>query len=341
MQLQELKKISQAILESKSIDEELHAANLLSAFLEANNWHKDNFDKNNEHLLKGGVALSSFDASICVDDALRTARFIKSVFAAIIVLQDRFPNQKTNILYAGCGPFATLVLPLLPFFHKDDLDIILLDINASSLESVKNLISAIGFQQFEIQIVEANATTYTKPDSWPMHLLITETMFAALLKEPQVSITKNLAPQLVANGILIPEEINISFGYAFFGNEPFLQSNIPMNGSYFNNLNNFHKNYKNQLFTINNKLLFVEELNLENNQIESDFYELPKDFILNPDICIYTEIKIFADFRLHSSESYITNPYCLVSLFNISTSKYIQFCYQYNSIPKWNYIVKG
>jgi hypothetical protein len=31
-----------------------------------------------------------------------------------------------------------------------------------------------------IQTIQADATKYTKPESWSMHLLITETMFQAL-----------------------------------------------------------------------------------------------------------------------------------------------------------------
>jgi hypothetical protein len=334
----ELKKICQFILESKTIKEELESVQMLSFFFENSIFLKENFDKNNAQFTNGGIALSSFHASICMDDALRTARFIKSVYSAILVLQERFPNQKSTILYAGCGPYATLLLPLLPLFSRDDLDIILLDINKSSLLSVKKIIAAIGLEQYTIQTIQADATKYIKPDSCTIHLLITETMFKALLMEPQVLVTKNLVPQLDPNGILIPQEINLSFGYSFFANEAFLQNSDSMNVEFFTNP---HQNQKNNLFTINKNLDFLEKSDSESCIIESDYFELPQDFSSNPDICIYTEIKIFDNYKLSSAQSYITNPYCLESLYTIAANSKLKFCYHYDSIPKWTYKLKG
>lgn len=338
MYVSELKKNCQFILESKTIKEELESVQMLSFFFENSIFLKENFDKKNEQFTNGGIALSSFHASICIDDALRTARFIKSVYSAILALQERFPNQKSTILYAGCGPYATLLLPLLPLFSIDDLDIILLDINKSSILSVKKIIAAIGLEQYKIQTVQADATKYKKPDSCTIHLLITETMFKALLMEPQVLVTKNLVPQLDPNGILIPQEINLSFGYSFFANEAFLQDIDSMNVAFFTN---FHQNQKNHLFTINKNLDFVEKLDSDSCKIESDFFKLPRDFSSNPDICIYTEIKIFDNFKLNTAQSYITNPYCLESLYNIAADSQLKFCYHYSSIPKWTYQLKG
>lgn len=332
----ELKNIAESIIKSKTFDEEVFGAQLLSRFFSK----KQDLDKNNEVVIKEGIALSSFGASACIDDYLRTTRFIKSVFSAINVLQRRFTNEKINILYAGCGPHATLLLPLLPLFEELDLDIILLDINESSIESIKDWLSIIDFENCAIQCLQANAITYVKPTSWEMHLLITETMFQALLREPQVAITKNLVPQLAPNGILIPEEINIDFGYTIFAKESFFECTSDFTADRYATVNYPHFQYGGRLFSINKKLDFGLNTNFD-NEIESNFYEIPENFDLIPDVCIFTSLKIFDEFRLNSGQSYITNPFCVASLFNIEKPNSLKLVYNFQTIPEWSYKLKG
>src|SRR5688500_14408138 len=64
-------------------------------------------------LLPTGLAIASSDAGICVKDAVRTAMLLRGIEAAIDTLRGRFPNEKLEVVYAGSGPFAALVIPLL------------------------------------------------------------------------------------------------------------------------------------------------------------------------------------------------------------------------------------
>ena len=66
-----------------------------------------------DSLLKDGVAISPEAAAHCVHDTQRSVVFIRAAFAAIKAAQKRFTNGPIDILYAGCGPFATILLPLL------------------------------------------------------------------------------------------------------------------------------------------------------------------------------------------------------------------------------------
>ncbi len=337
----QLAEISQRIVYSRGALQELSCAKDLSVFF-TDLADKPGFiqpNRDNETNVPGGVALSSFEASICVDDYLRTARFIKGVYLAIIELSKRFPDQKIHILYAGCGPYATLLLPILPLFTKDKLDIILLDINHASLQSVRQLLKILELEDYSIDTVQDDATTYKVPVSWPLHLVITETMFRALIREPQVSITANLVPQLVQHGLLIPEEIYIDLVYTFFGKEPYMHSEGDQRQGL--NTSQYPGHYQvDRLFSINKELSFLNQVHGNLRQFESNVYQLPKDFEEHPDACIFTRIKVFENLYLDSAESYITNPYCITALSNLSAYRQFTLVYDFKNIPGWTYKAK-
>jgi hypothetical protein len=291
-------------------------------------------DNQGDISLKNGIALSIKNAADCIKDYKRTACFLRGIHKAIIECIKRFPNTELNILYAGCGPYAPLLLPLLSLFKPEDINVTLIDINQSSIDSIKNIVVELGYEAYISSSIVANAIQYKHPDDTPLHIVITETMFHALTKEPQVAITQNLAPQLIDGGILIPEEINIALGYSFFSKEPFLnQYNSTYHITNFPNQNIKRKSVA-PLLSINKD---------ENNSIidssqyyfESEWYSIPKNYTETPDICIYTYIKVFDVFQLQYEDSLITNPYCLTSLYNLQNYCRFKVKYDIQNIPNW------
>jgi hypothetical protein len=171
-------------------------------------------EDSHETLLTTGKAISPLDAGRCVLDFARTAKFLRGVRVAIDEAQSRFPGETTHVLYAGCGPFAPLVLPLATVLKTGQAQFTLLDIHRRSLRHVRRIVEALGLSSFVRRYVQCDATVYDHGHESPMHVLVIETMQKALAKEPQVAIAMNLVPQMSEKGILIPERITLTAALA-------------------------------------------------------------------------------------------------------------------------------
>lgn len=338
MRTTELSTITKEIIDSKGVHENVNAVKKLSTFYNQITADSSAFDltPDNEKYIAGGQALSTYHAAVCTDDYLRTCYFLKGMYKAITKLQSDFPSRRIKVLYAGCGPFATLLLPLLPLLEKDTIEAILLDINSSSIGSVKKLISILHLEDHNITMVETDATTYQKPEGWEIDLFVSETMHYGLTAEPQVAITKNFIPQLLPHTVFIPNQIHIDLVYTFFGKEPFIKFNQ-------NPLETTKKQpepsrkHIDRLFSIGK-----DSGNLLNgNQILSRFYPVPDDLHTHPDLTLFTEVVIYEDLVLTTATSVLTNPYCLTSLYHLKAHNEFQLIYDYSETPKWAYRFKN
>jgi hypothetical protein len=208
-----LREITTRLLQTENHGEILRAATelreLFSGITKVSDDSKNPDDKN-ETMLNEGKALSPNDAARCIGDHVRTRSFLSGVRAAVIEAQRRFRGHTIHILYAGCGPFAPLVLPLTTEFTAAQVQFTLLDIHQRSLDSVREIVETLGLNGFVRDYVQCDATRYQHPRESAPHIVVTETMQRALAKEPQVAITCNLAPQLRAGGILVPQQITLS-----------------------------------------------------------------------------------------------------------------------------------
>jgi len=163
-------------------------------------------------LLPSGLAISPADAATCAKDARRTAVFLRGIRDAIEETRRRFPGELLNVVYAGTGPLATLVMPLLPLLSADAVRFAFIDIHAEAIASVEEIMRRFGFDDFVLGMHVTDATAYRSAD--PVHVAIVETMQRALTVEPQVAVMRNLESQLVAGGLLVPQRIVLHVGFA-------------------------------------------------------------------------------------------------------------------------------
>jgi hypothetical protein len=159
--------------------------------------------------LPAGAAISPLDAGRCLLDLRRTVVYLRGVYHAIREAQQRFPKEVIHVLYGGCGPFAPLCLPLLPLLAEQAVHFTLLDAHARAVESVEAIMAALQLEGGNVDCLVCDATHYRHPDYRPLHVVVSETMRQALEKEPQVAILMNIAPQLAAGGLMVPERITV------------------------------------------------------------------------------------------------------------------------------------
>lgn len=159
--------------------------------------------------LTTGLAVSPAMAARCANEAVRTHRFILGLHRAIRVQLAAQPEHAVSILYAGCGPWATLALPLLAHYSPSQLQFTLLEIHDHALTFAHRLIENLGLSEGVADYIQADACKYQIPEGKQPDIILSETMNVTLRNEPQVSLFRHLAAQ-APHAVLIPERITVS-----------------------------------------------------------------------------------------------------------------------------------
>lgn len=159
--------------------------------------------------LPSGRAISPLQAALCARERLRSAAFIQGLAAAIRArLRDETP---VAVLYAGCGPFALLALPLMAVFSPRQVQFTVLEVHREALEHARVLIEGLGYGAHVAAFVCTDAASWRiAPDAVP-DVIVSETMNTALGKEPQVAIMRNLFAQ-APQATLVPSAISVHVG---------------------------------------------------------------------------------------------------------------------------------
>ena len=292
-----------------------------------------------DSLLNDGVAISPEAAAHCVSDTQRTVVFIRAAYAAITNAKQRFANAPIEVLYAGCGPFATLLLPLLANFRPGELVVHLLDIHQRSLDSVVFLIGHFDLQEHRISYIQDDACHYQHSSN--LHVIIAETMQKSLEQEPQFAVTANLAPQLHARGIFIPQRIEVALCLAKLEAEKAaLQRGDALDPNALQATGERHALdtvlclTPEQAVTLKQQACQNSHGSLELNPIH---VTLPAITNLNTfDAVLFTRIQAFEQHRLLDYESEITLPLRCSEFTPLKAGEQYKVCLQIGSYPKFS-----
>ena len=291
------------------LDENMHYGNLFSAttnykemLFEASQLTLGQDDVDENIYTDSGNALGPKWASRCVDDIVRTRQFCMGVYKATLkkVLEKKGP---VHIVYAGTGPFATLVLPLLTRFTSEEIKLTLLEINKVSLEGLFNVISFFEISDYIEAIDCCDATTYTIENPESVDIILTETLQKGLKEEPQVAISYNLMSQVSDQVILIPEDITLNLLLVDADKKTAHQTSFETHIEYYKNIG--------PLFSLNKTEISKHQDTLIPSLPNFTF---PSTKILMPEnanrdyhtLSIETQIRVFEDEVIKIDESGLT-----------------------------------
>ncbi|NJM79961.1 MAG: hypothetical protein HC854_10665 [Flavobacterium sp.] len=264
---------------------------------------------------------------MCLDDILRTKQFIKGIFKAIATLQKK-QQKPIHILYAGTGPYATLLLPVLATYSAQEVIVTLVEINKESFNSMKSIIHKLDFENHVVHFKNEDATTM-KLDSTPkIDIILSETLQCGLVKEQQVPITLNLLHQVEDSVILIPEMLALDV--CLFNHNSFTNRNEnTKEGNYLQVLDRLIEinNSSNEAFKLNTDSTVTTILSEKKIKIN------PSDATTFDALVLVTRMTIFQDITIDLNQSGLTVPIIIDVLSNHTEEKTFTISYKIDSEP--------
>lgn len=210
--LKQLKEITAALLSPASDYNTLRqsAYALKDLFTQAAGFDEGDF-ANQQHIpTAAGLAVGPYAAAFCIIDMMRTVKFLRGIKEAVDERLKMNPGKPVLVFYAGSGPFATLLTPLITCFSPGQLQMVLLEINETSIGYLQKTIQHFNMAEYVKAVEQGDAVQYNIPEQYQPDILVSETMKPGLAKEPQVAVAASLLPQCNRQPILIPQKIKIS-----------------------------------------------------------------------------------------------------------------------------------
>ena len=320
------------------IDEEVNYLTLKSnlddyksKLIEITRLNIENDDHRENMHFSSGKAIGTTWAAMCIDDLLRTKRFVQGIYQAINELLKI--KDQIHILYAGTGPFATLVLPIMALFPSEKVQFTLLEINPISFQYLQQLINKLNIDKYIKHVELADATSYKIKDPDSIDILLSETMQHALLREQQVPICYHLLSLLKSSTILIPKCIKLDLCLI----NPKKQMAHKLGESdepYLKNLGTFYELSANVIReTLTKTIDFSEEYHFPVMT-----YRIPLDCVAFNTVSVLTEITVYKE-KILNGESGLTIPYQLAVLSEEQIGKTIRVHYYVSQTPSIEFTI--
>lgn len=326
-----LRKVVEVLIEPSADYSQLSKAieQLRVLYLKLSNVDLDNDENRKDIHLFNGKALGTSWAARCVDDIVRTRKFISGVYQAVQKLLGEHPEKTVHILYAGTGPFATLVSPLTTIFSSDQLQFTFLELNSVSYQKVQQVVQQLEIQNYVRRIVQCDATTYQIPVDEQVDILLSETMQHALKREQQVPIIYNLLQQIDNEVILIPEVIELQLAGI---NSARNQARI-LHGAqepYHHILGSF---FKLDVPSVRAFYKKNQDLPAAHKFLDQNFTipeSVQKEY---PELYVFTRLCVYQNIEILPFESGLTIPYKLADLNSNRNTPHVQVAYELGEDP--------
>lgn len=256
----------------------------------------------------GGLALGTRSAARCILDYVRTARFLLGVRRAIEQL-GAGSRRPVQVLYAGCGPFAPLALPLTALLPEGAARFTLIDAHPAAAPVLSKLIQALGAEDWITAVVTTDGSQF-QPAS-PPDLLIVETMQKALANEPQVALMQALLPGLAAGGLCVPERIDLIASLASLPHE-------------FGPERDRHRRVLGTILTLEAARMQRGEA----PQLGPLTLGVPDDLPASRELLVLTHVRVFGDLALGDYDSGISYPTVACDLGRLVAGAQVEFRYE-------------
>lgn len=283
--------------------------------------------------LASGLAISPTLAAMCARELFRTLAFIRGLAEAINDASP--PDRPVRVLYAGCGPYALLALPLMTVFSKEQVTFTLMDIHPECLDSAQALIDSFGLSLHLDGTVCADATRYRIPVDKMPDVIVSETMAVCLRNEPQVSIARNLKSQ-APDACMVPQSVRVEVALLNWAKELVLMpsdhvGDIP--------LPDRDRIYLGTVFELNAASIRSWD-GLVGDRLPAGqaTFPLPLESRYRPHLL--TRITVYGNHRLQDYDCSLTVPQRLPGKHKLSGGETLQFHYQTGTYPELVYEVQ-
>ena len=272
-----------------------------------------------------GLALAPDMAATCAGDTIRTVMFLRGTRTAIADKHSEVSDRPVRILYAGCGPYAILAVPLMLALSAEVASFTLVDIHPESVASAERIITALNLTDAVFDIKVMDATGYLADPDFPADIILTEVMQACLQTEPQVAVVRHLLSQF-PSALLIPQEVRIDLVFA----DPAVEYSAGHRSAQPDSQDG--RIYSGSVFVLNREAVFswknvsgsyLPGLSVEVNHFPDDRYQP----------MLFTDIGVYQQYRIGAYESGLTFPRMLESAEKISPGAQLNFQYRLGDNP--------
>lgn len=151
--------------------------------------------------------LNASQAIRCLDDYIRTSKFIEALFYHLEDIEKRDDGQ-IEMVDAGCGPIP--LYGLLAAIKSKRVKVTCIEVNPHSVLIARDIVKKFGLAD-RVSVLERDAETYQHDKD--IDLFVTETMYSGLLGgEPMAQIYNNFSSQVKDSGVMIPEAVSVDVG---------------------------------------------------------------------------------------------------------------------------------